>query len=112
MTDGAHLGVSADRALETILGGAPQPERTRPPAELRAELEACQGPSDYDGTSRWAAKMILAEFDRDPSLVEYPIETEYDWPAIEAIDGWTIETMRAHVVRRSLYDELKGRGVP
>ncbi|MCL2393271.1 MAG: hypothetical protein FWC87_01180 [Acidimicrobiaceae bacterium] len=25
MSDGAHLGVNAERALETVLGGAPQP---------------------------------------------------------------------------------------
>lgn len=117
--DGADLGVSADRALETILGGAPQPERRRTPDEMRAEILACEGPSDYDGTSRWVARLILEAIAAEPELTTAPCETVYDWDVIKADPRYAnatgsegVEVMSEYVVSRSLYDLLKDRGVP
>lgn len=116
--DGADLGVSADRALQTILGGAPQPTRRRTPEEMRAEILACEGPSDYDGTSRWVARLILDAIEKEPALMMAPCETVYDWDAIKADPRYAnatgsegVEVLREHVVSISLYDLMKDRGI-
>lgn len=123
--DGAHMGVGAERALKTILGDDPQPEKAeqRTPDEMRIWiLSAMPGvpsePFSYDDACRWTARQILEQFLADPSLASTPIETEYDWPTIRADARYInsqgsegVEVMREHVLRRGLMDVLKDRGV-
>ena len=87
MTDGAHQGVSAKRALDTILGGAEQPgdDEQRNPDEMRVWLLAADGPPFADGgegyehAARYAGRLFLEAFLADPSLTTAPIDTLYDW---------------------------------
>lgn len=84
MTDGAHLGVNAKRALDTILGGEPSPtaEERQTAEEMRAEIMALtECPNTYEGTASWTAKLILEWLLANPSRAQEPSEMEYDWDA-------------------------------
>jgi len=84
VSDGAHLGVSADRALGTILGGEPSPgeEEQMGVVEFREWLELPdQEPHDYGEAARRMARVILAYFLEDPRRATYPTESEYDFAA-------------------------------
>lgn len=101
MSDGAHLGVSANRALKTVLGGEPSPDESEqqapdemrewllaaPPVEdFQAELDSRPPDEkytdeDYGECARVAAKVILEAFLADPRLAAAPPEMEYDWDA-------------------------------
>ena len=88
-SDGAHLGVGAARALDTILGGGEHPTEAdmRNPDEMRAYLLAATGPpfaegmDGYDACARYAGKLFLEAFLGDPSMANAPIDTRYDWDA-------------------------------
>lgn len=91
------MGVSADRALKTVLGGEDQPaeEEMRNPDEMRewllsamtvdefdAFIAAKTGEytdEDYGECARTTARSILEAFLADPRLAAMPAETEYDW---------------------------------
>ena len=98
MGDGAHLGVSANRAIHTILGGEPQPtddERMNPDEfrawilsaptvdEFQASLEGKVDytDEDYGECARTTARVILEAFLADPHLAAMPTETDYDFDA-------------------------------
>lgn len=120
--DGAHMGVDAERALGTILGGEPQPteEERRSPDEMRAwilsaptraEFEA-RGPEidySYGERARVVARVILEQYLADPRLATLPMETEYDW---DADPDRGAQGMKPEFVRqRSLSDVLRENGV-
>ncbi len=123
MSDGAHQGVSARRALDTILGGAEQPaeDEQRNPDEMRRWLLAAPGPpfeddgDGYEACARWAARRVLEAFLADPQLASTPIETVFDWPTIRGESERTgrdpSQLMGEHTVAVGLYDVLKARGV-
>lgn len=81
MSDGAHAGISADRALDTILGGAPAPteDEGQTAEEMRAEIMALtEDPHTYGGTANWTAKLILEWLLADPRRAQFPIENVYE----------------------------------
>lgn len=65
MADGAHQGVGAERALDTILGGKPDPqesqEKTMTPDGMQDHLESAsiEHCDSYDGTARYCGKLVL-----------------------------------------------------
>lgn len=68
MSDGANLGISATRALKTILGGEPSPtkEEGKSKEQLIADLMAIdddykKASTDYDSTTMWLAKQMYLE---------------------------------------------------
>src|SRR5262245_46852917 len=92
-SDGADRGISATRALGTILTGGREPtgaaERT--PAQMRVYLlaadETSMGEMDdsgaatdasYEAACRWTGRLLLEAFEADPSLLEYG-ELDYAW---------------------------------
>lgn len=84
--DGAHLGVGAERALKTILGGEPAPTEaeqedieTMRARILSAPIEAVS----YDGTATACARLILEAWKRWPQLAEVPTQSVY----LESPDG-------------------------
>lgn len=88
-SDGAHQGVSARRAIGTILGGEPPPEERdrRSPDEMSAWLFSATGPpfaegdDGYDQCARYAGRLFLEVFLTDPSIANAPVEDDYDWEA-------------------------------
>lgn len=68
MSDGANLGISATRALKTIIGGEPAPtkEEGKSKEQLIADLLAIddnykKASTDYDSTTMWLAKQMYLE---------------------------------------------------
>jgi hypothetical protein len=115
--DGAHLGVSAERAIKTILGGEPSPEEgdadvmdVNAMREWLLSAAAEHAMDSYDECARYAGRLILESFLADPDLAQLPGETEYDWEADP--DHGTHGMKPQFVVHRSLYDVLEERGVP
>lgn len=125
------MGVSADRAWETILGDAEQPtdEERRTPDEMRAwvlsaptpdEFEA-RGPDvdySYGECARVVARVILEAYLADPSLATLPMDTDYDWDADpdRGAQGMKPEFVRqqslSDVMReRGLYEPIRGLGI-
>ncbi len=81
MTDGAHLGVGAERALKTILAGDPPPTRDEQMDvdAFRAWIEAApDSPASYDDAARYAAKRILAFYQANPEAVNVPTNGQYE----------------------------------
>lgn len=100
MPDGAHIGVGADRALETILGDAPQPtdEECQTADEMRAEILACtEDPHTYGGTATFMANRILNWLLANPARAQEPPEVDYDWDGDpdRGADGCKPEFVRA-----------------
>ncbi len=110
MSDGAHSGVGAGRALGTILGGDPQPAESemRTPDEMRVWLLACpdeETGDDYEWAARLTAKRALEAIEADPELRTVPMESTYDWG--DPPDHHNKPTITV----RGLHDVLKERGV-
>lgn len=91
MSDGAHEGVGAERALDTILGGEGQPEEEekQTPEEMLASIR--EAPIDahgsYGGCSLACARIILEVYEKYPMLREFPTETIY----LKGPDGKVVE---------------------
>jgi hypothetical protein len=108
MGDGAHLGVNAERAIETILGGEPQPvaEEKQTPEQMLDAIRAASGtPSDYGGAATSYARVILEAYEKYPELRNVPLESVY----LRGGDGmmvWT-EGGSAVVLRPDIYSVLK-----
>lgn len=95
MSDGAHLGISASRALDTIIGGDGQPteEERQTPQQVRERIESIPL---FEGTSPWEgsdsetaynlatdaiAHAFLVLLEEDSSLLEpvyYPDDCEHE----------------------------------
>jgi hypothetical protein len=101
--DGADMGITAERALHAVLGGAPSPERLEgmSPEQMREYLTtAPDSAASYDDTARIAGKIALAHLDAHPEhrLLgngEYAVT-----PPGESVDD-LVE------VEPSLYDTIK-----
>lgn len=77
MADGAHLGVSASRALKTILGGEPSPTedecmgREEFASRVRSaphDLEDIVGEDPYGEASEWLARRYLLIIEQAPAV--------------------------------------------
>ena len=80
MSDGAHSGVSAERALKTILGGEPAPTEAECESveAMRARILAAPIASEtYDGTAMACARLILDAWRKYPQLLEVPTAAIY-----------------------------------
>jgi hypothetical protein len=70
MPDGAHLGIDAERALQTVLGGKPVPAESERAErrEIRERITAAAArggdPRGYGDCADMAAGMVLAFFER------------------------------------------------
>lgn len=89
--DGAHLGVGAERALETILGGKEQPsddERVTP-EQMAERILAAAGrggePASYGDCADMAAGMVLALYRDSPGTREWPAERGHHYE-LEGVD--------------------------
>ncbi len=107
MADGAHLGVGADRAIETILGGKESPseeEQQTPEQTLDAIREALESPEDYGGCAISYARVLLEAYETHPILREQPAEAVY----LTGQDGRLVSSGAGLVVLvPDIYDVLK-----
>ena len=94
MSDGAHLGVKADRALGTILGGEDQPtedEKQTPEQMLDEIRSASKAPNDYGECALAYARVLLEAYETHPALRDHPTESVYlngqDGKAVFSPDG-------------------------
>ena len=113
--DGAHLGVGAERALDTILGGQPSPEEsgedTMTPQQMREWImSAPQEPQSYDDAARSCARLVLRAFEEHPFLKDQPAEVEYDWDADP--DRGSEGMKPEFVIKLGLYETMKRLGYP
>lgn len=80
-SDGAHEGVGAQRALETILGAspAPDPDEGESAPAMFQRLVTMERPAEFDYSScaDWAASQILKWLLADPSRALLPVENVY-----------------------------------
>lgn len=85
MSDGAHLGVSASRALDTILGGAEQPAESEQasPYEVRDRILAAAkrggDPTDYGDCADMVAGFVLQFYNAHIDAVHWPAEQKGEW---------------------------------
>lgn len=83
--DGAHLGVGAERALETILGGKESPgedERESPQhvaARVLAAAERGGDPHGYGDCADMVAGMVLMFWQAHPEAAEWPLDPPYHY---------------------------------
>lgn len=87
MSDGAHIGVSAERALETILGGkespGPEEQQTREQVLARvmgAPLPGEPKPSGYGQAADSIAHAFIKVLEDDPGL---PLNDDALWAAVK-----------------------------
>lgn len=134
--DGSNLGVSAERALKTILGGEPEPEgeelatreqvRARLAAaprlqDIHVRIEARQGVKvevlywqgmelnlGYGEAADVAARAILDFIETYPEYEDAPGENQYAEDCWEGFDG-SAEKM-PKPIRLGLYDLMKAAG--
>ncbi len=81
MSDGAHQGIGAERALKTILGGEPLP--TKDEGDDREGMErrifSVSYPlTTYDDAALYTAPFILTTLRAHPEIAAQPVDTEYD----------------------------------
>lgn len=115
MTDGAHQGITPERALKTILGGEPAPEDDEGMSrqEMRDAILAVQldKPAEsYDEAAMQAARLIYDFVTEDPlERRKIPAETEYDWQGDpdHGSEGLKPEYLKA----LGLYDVMKEHGI-
>lgn len=97
MSDGAHLGVSADRALKTILGGETSPTEKEMETRdtVRARVLAAPGPvgsmkpRSYGQAADCIAKAFVLLVEADPTVLDPARKVDlYDlanakWPGFD-----------------------------
>lgn len=102
------MGVSAKRALDTILGGepSPEPDEQMSVAEFHAYImQPDHDPLDYEECARRTARAVLVFFLEDPQRATLPAETVYDW---DGDPDHGHEGMKPEYVKAlGLYDVLK-----
>jgi hypothetical protein len=81
MSDGAHLGVSAERALKTILGGEPEPtEDEQMDADtFRQWLVSADRADTYEECARLCARYLLEYLTAHPEDMQLPLDATYDF---------------------------------
>lgn len=111
MSDGAHLGVSADRALKTVLGGEPSPAEDEQMGviEFRDYIMGPDEPLDYGECARRVARAILEFWMEDPKRATIPAEPVYE----TSPDGRLVFNADGglNLVTPGLYDVMKADGV-
>ena len=90
MSDGAHKGVKPERAMETIIGGGPQPaeDEKQTPGQILAEIRGApmDAHTSYDGCALACARIILEAYEKYPALRLHPTEHVY----LKHEDGKTV----------------------
>jgi len=101
--DGAHIGVDAERALRTILGGEPSPgEDEQMDAEtFRAWIKTADRQDSYGETARLAARYLLEYLTAHPEDMRLPLEDTYDWDRARAELGRSPESIEEMLRYRS-----------
>jgi hypothetical protein len=87
--DGAHLGVSAERALKTILGGEPEPtEDEQMDADtFRQWIRTADRSDDYGECARLCARYLLEYLTAHPEDMQLPLDATHDWARLRAEMG-------------------------
>ena len=104
--DGASLGVMPERALETVLGGADQPneEEKLSPKEFEDQIrEAPIEANSYNGAAAATARIIVEAIDKYPELRTVPMESVY----LKDQTGHMIFEPQAVKLVLGMYDVLK-----
>ena len=115
--DGSNIGIGAERALASILGGEPEPEAeerlTR--EELSRQLADVPTLNDirvgkakglgYGETATVATRAILEFWSAHPEFKDCPVESEYEPDAWKDFDGDSQNFPKP--VRAGLYDVMK-----
>lgn len=86
MGDGSNLGIDAERALDTILGGKEQPttEERQTKEQVRERIAKAYADCDsgewpgYGEAADITAGAVLAFLEAHPEAKEWPIEQEYE----------------------------------
>lgn len=104
MSDGAHLGVTPERALGTIIGGDPPPaaDEGMDVAAFRAWIEAApDDATSYDDATRRVALLVLRHLEAHPQDINLPIDGSYEMRGDEFVK-----------VGRDLWDAIDGEHHP
>lgn len=84
-SDGSDMGISATRALDTILGGEPSPtedegeSRETVRERVLAAVDSGREPTEYGDCADIVAGMVLRFFEAHPEALDWPIENTYEW---------------------------------
>jgi len=114
MSDGAHQGITPERALGTILGGDRPPEKDEGMSrqEMREKLRAVDlsgEPQSYDDACMQTARLIYDFITEDPlARREIPAEAVYEYD-LDANGEKLWNTGR--VATPGLYDVMKEEGI-
>lgn len=111
MSDGAHKGVGAERALATILGFAPEPTdgecETVEQMKARILSAPIEAEASYDGCATACARLILEAWQRWPKLHAVPSEAVYltdEHGGLVVIDDGLVELIPGlHSALKSVY---------
>lgn len=89
MTDGAHLGFSANDSMKAAIGGE-QPTESMTVQEMKDQILAAELSSDFDynGSAMYAAKLVLLWLLEDPARAMTPSENVYDDDFNVITYGW------------------------
>jgi hypothetical protein len=102
MTDGAHLGLTAEASLDAVLGNArPKENSGMNPVEMRDYLMSQNQPDGYSGTAAYCARLLLEAFLTEPTLARLPGDDVWDHS-----DGFE----NRKLVTKGLWSTLKERG--
>ena len=108
-TDGAHLGVSAERALETILGGKPSPsdDEQMDAETFRNWIKTADREDSYGECARLAARYLLEYLTEHPEDTRLPLESEYDWARARAdgVQPGSMADYAPYLIREGVFDK-------
>lgn len=127
-SDGAALGIDAERALRTILGGEPAPseDEVQDRETVRARIDAAfvrfregAAPGGYGDCCDMLAGAVLNFFEARPEALEWPSENTYQWraPGGEWVDhvrdlpqdsDFDFGSVESRAVGPDLYGSIKG----
>lgn len=80
--DGADMGITAGRALKTVLGGelSPSPDEGMTPQKMVAYLESAPlAPEDYDDAGRACGRIVLEYLRAHSEDAMLPADGKYTW---------------------------------
>jgi hypothetical protein len=84
--DGAHLGVNAKRALDTILGGKPSPaaDEQMDAETFRNWILTADREDSYGEKARLCARYLLEYLTAHPEHSQLPLDNTYDYDRAQA----------------------------
>ena len=110
MSDGAHQGIGAVRALETVLGGKPAPLEGDTREQVRARIMARpsplegDGPKTYDEAADCLAKAFVLVVEKNPKALGEDLYNAANvwWPGLGNwlhgptgfMVGWAVNCVR------------------